>query len=527
MLLIHHRQRRTMRRLSTLALAGACAAVVIPGAAAAAEQGRASAHFGAQWPSGGQNLSDTRSNPFEKTIGPWNAQNLTVKWTATVHGDTSATPAVVGGAVYIPDWGGYFSKIDARTGAIIWSFPVSSYNGITGSFSRTSPAVVGNVVYISDQNGPAGGVGTHMMAIDTRTGALIWIATVDDQFAAAITESPVVHDGVVYIGVSSREEPLATLPSYPCCTFRGNVVALDAATGTILWRTYVVPENGGVPGGYSGNPVWGGTPALDPATHTLYITTGNNHTVPQSVVDCQNAGNPTSVCFAPDNRPDSIIAMDSRTGAIKWSTGGFSFDSWTAACLPGFPPNNCPPNPGNDADFADGAHLFYIHGADGHREEVVGAGQKTGVYWLLDAATGKIVWSAAVGAGGLHGGVTNSEKQPYKLLNGQTITSGSFTAVDPGTGKILWQTADPTGSEDQGALSVANGVLYGGSMDGHMYAMDAATGAVLWSFQGIGASNAGPSVVNGVVYWGNGYSNFHEGKGSTTVYAFSVPHDEG
>jgi polyvinyl alcohol dehydrogenase (cytochrome) len=542
MRLTRHRLRLGGPAAAILGLAALFNGTGLTATPAASAQSPPRATTADQWSMGGQNLSDTRSNPFEHVLNTGNVHDLTVKWTYTAHGDTSATPAVVGGAVYSPDWGGYFSKLNAQTGKVIWSFPVSDYDGIEGAVSRTSPAVVGNVVYIGDQNSPNGGAGAHLMAVSATTGALIWDTEIDSQFPAVVTQSPLVHDGVVYIGSSSKEEAAATLPGYPCCTFRGTVLALDAATGKILWQTYMVPPNGGVPGGYSGASVWSGTPALDPAAHTLYITTGNDYTVPASVTACQDAGNPTSVCYSPDNRPESIVALDSRTGAIKWSTGGFTFDNWTVACLPGYPPNNCPPNPGDDADFADGAHLFTIRDASGRPEEVVGAGQKNGVYWLLDAATGKILWSAAVGAGGLHGGVqwgtatdgrriyvaiTDSENQPYKLLDGQTITYGSFAALDPQTGKFIWQIADPTGAEDQGALTVANGVLYGGSMDGHMYAIDAATGRVLWSYQGEGASNAGPAVAGGTVYWGNGYSLFGEGKGSTTFYAFSLPHGQG
>ena len=72
-------------------------------------------------------------------------------------------------------------------------------------------------------------------------------------------------------------------------------------------------------------------------------------------------------------------------------------------------------------------------------------------------------------------------------------------------------------------VSVSNGVVYGGSMSGHMYALDAATGAVLKDIEGEGSSNAGPAISNdGVVFWGNGYARFGLGAPSTTFYAFSL-----
>src|SRR4030095_12474888 len=79
------------------------------------------------WLMGGHDLQNTRSNPVQKTVSATNASRLAAKWTATTHGDVSATPAVVGGAVYYPDWGGFITKANAKTGATIWSKKLSNY----------------------------------------------------------------------------------------------------------------------------------------------------------------------------------------------------------------------------------------------------------------------------------------------------------------------------------------------------------------------------------------------------------------
>ncbi|MQA84745.1 MAG: PQQ-binding-like beta-propeller repeat protein [Streptosporangiales bacterium] len=516
------------RRLAAL-LAPAVCAVALPVAT--------SNHL--DWPVGGHDVANTRSNPFEKKIDRFNASDLTVKWTIPTQGEISATPAVVDGAVYFPDWAGYLTKADASSGRVIWSRQVSEYTGLERNVSRTSPAVSHGIVYIGDQGGSVG-AGARLMAIDAQTGDLVWSRLVDDHPAAQLTQAPMVHDGVVYQGVSSVEFALAGDPDYPCCTFRGNVVALDAATGRILWRTYTVPDNGGAPGGYSGASVWGGTPAIDPRRGRVYVTTGNNYTVPQEAKDCQNAGGTPAECLSPDDHVDSVLALDMRTGAIEWAAGPEIFDDWNGGCLPGFPPDNCPDNPGPDWDFGTGAQLFVAH-VDGRSRRVVGAGQKSGQYWLLDARTGEILWSAAAGPGGVNGGIqwgtatdgrriylaeANFERRPYELPNGQTIDYGSFAALDPATGRILWQTADPSQDIDTAAVTVANGVMYAGSLSGRMFALDAATGDVLWDFQGDGPSAAGPAVVDGTVYWGNGYPNRLEipsPPSPSTFYAFSVP----
>ena len=88
---------------------------------------------------------------------------------------------------------------------------------------------------------------------------------------------------------------------------------------------------------------------------------------------------------------------------------------------------------------------------------------------------------------------------------------------------MIWQTPDPvSGATDQGSVSVANGVVYAGSTAGSMYAFDAKTGKILWSFASGGSVIDGPSIVDGFVYWGSGYRN-GTGGNNNKLYAFTVP----
>jgi polyvinyl alcohol dehydrogenase (cytochrome) len=512
----------------------------------------------ASWPSGGQNVSNTHSNDVDKKIDTTNVQNLAVKWTATVHGDVSANPAVAAGAVYVPDWGGYLNKLDANTGATIWSRTITSYTGVPNDASRTSPAIDGNTVYIGDQGTQpafAGGAsvnGGYLTAINATTGNLIWRTRIDTHPNAILTSGPLVANGVVYEGVASSEEGAAADPSYACCTFRGSVVAVKANNGQILWKTYTVPANIGpctsqspIRGcGYSGNGVWGTTPALDQSSNTLFITTGNNYTVPDSVNTCVSGGGSGAACLDPTDYTDAVVALNATTGAVKWASRLWDFDAWNVGCI--VPPgDNCPPTAqtGPDFDFGSGPNLFSV--GSGHSKRlVVGAGQKSGIYYELDAATGQVLWQTKAGPGSSLGGIewgpaTDGQRIyiaeenfygiPYAIPGGGTITSGSWAALDPATGQILWQVADPShnlfgGGNALGPVSVGNGVVYVPSLSGKMRALDAATGATLWSFQAAGSVNTGASIVNGVVYWGSGYA--HLGipgwTGSTTFYAFSL-----
>jgi polyvinyl alcohol dehydrogenase (cytochrome) len=531
------KRRKTRRWLAAAAALGLMVGLVSAAPVSAVTGASGGPQGVGGWPMAGGNISDTRSNPLATTITPGNASQLSVKWTYTSHGDVSATPTVVGGAVYFPDWGGYLDKVNAATGQLIWAHQISDYDGIAGSDSRTSPAYEDGVVYIADR------VGANLIAVSAATGDLIWIKQLETHPAAVVTESPSVYDGVVYEGMSSGEEIDAVVPGYSCCTFRGSISAVNAKTGAVLWKTYAVPDNGGQAGGYSGGAIWGGTPVIDPVHKLIYVTTGQNYTIPQSATDCENAGGTTQACLSPDDHIDSVLALDMRTGSIKWSYGPVNgFDTFNFACQAGVPTPNCP-IAGTDLDMTDGAHEFTIAGPHGTRREVIGGGNKNGTYYLLDALTGKLIWQTNAGpasdSGGILWGSSEDGKRiyigeadwagiPYTLPNGTTITSSSWAALDPQTGKILWQTADPSGGYAWGAVSSANGVVYASATDGTMYAMNGATGQILWSYKGVYSSNAGAAIVGGTVYWGNGYAESFPGSGLTgstttgTFYAFSL-----
>ena len=483
------------------------------------------------WSSSGQDLGDTRNQPNEVTINTSNVGSLVVKWSFTTGASVSATPAVAGGQVYFPDWAGNLYALDANTGQQIWQTQISTYTGIPNDVSRTTPAVYNNELILGDdlsESGPHNGA--RLLAVDRATGNLLWMTQIDTHPAAIITGSAVVYNGVVYQGVSSAEEQYATSTQYPCCTFRGSMVALNAATGQILWKTYTVPDNGGATNQYSGNAIWQ-PPAIDPSRGVLYVGTGNNYTVPSSVETCQQNNPQETDCAEPDDYFDTAMAMNLQTGAILWTQRLYGYDVWTVSCAVPVNPPACPTPPGPDFDLGgSGANLM---------GNVVGIGQKSGMYWALNTADGTVLWSTQVGPGGDLGGIqwgtatdgqriyvalTNNQHFNYTLTNGQTITGSAWSALDPATGQILWQTPDPTqGSNfNFGSVSVANGVMYAGALDGHMYAFDASTGKILWSYLTGGSILGGPAIVSGVVYWGSGYAR-SGGTANNLFYAFALP----
>lgn len=541
------------RRVVYFALAlGTVAALAIAVTARVEGQGQ-----NAEWSMIGHDVNNTRSQPFQSPISrrfslrvapnQRNVGRLEPRWILTTAGDVSATPAVVddnrGGVVYFPDWGGKLWKVDAETGKVLWLRSISEYNGIPGSLSRTSPVVTGGMVYVGDLNG-------NMMAVSAATGDLRWITRIDANPAAIVTTSPIVLGNRLYIGPSSNESAYAnTHPGYVCCKFRGSMLALDTNTGQIVWQSFVLPDNGGQPGGFAGgafvNPA-----AIDLKNGLVYGGAGNLYSEPASVTACLTAapGGWSEACFPRDAYFNSVVAFDLGTGEPRWSFRGSGLDAWQLAC--GNQPASvtwCAAAATGPAttnrfsvwDFAGSGANVYSARISGRLRNVVGIGQKTGIYRALDAGTGEFLWSTLVGPGSDPGGIQwgtaydgeriyaaigHNTGQAYRLPSGQVITGGSWAALDPSTGRILWQTPDPQGAPDLAALTVVNGVLYGGSLartGDQMYAMDAATGEILWRFASGGSVVDGPAVFRGTVYWGSGYARTG-GVGNNKFYAFSI-----
>ena len=486
----------------------------------------------ATWQAGGNDLSNSRNQLSETVIQRSNVSTLAAKWVFATAGDVSVTPTLDSTAVYVPDWSGNLYSVSRSTGQAIWSHPISQYDGFAGALSRTSPAIYNADLIIGDvESSGKTHSGANLIAINRQTGALHWITQVDKHPAAVITGSPVVVGNVVIAGVSSNEEGLADQPGYACCTFRGSIVALDADTGKLIWQTFTIPVNGGQTGGYSGGAVWQ-PPAIDATNGIIYVGTGNNYSVPQSVSDCQSqvSAGKNAPCFDPADFFDSELALDVHSGAIRWSKQLQGSDIWTVACSNPVAGTTCPTPTGPDFDLGgSGPNLL---------PKLLGVGQKSGILWGLDPVSGTVQWGTPVGPGSTLGGIewgtaTDGERVFAAISNGlhdayspamqgDAVTGGSWSAINAKTGRIEWQTPDPTsGAIDPGAMSVANGVVYAGSFSGFMYAMNSRTGKILWSFDSGGSVVGGPSIADGVVYWGSGYSHIKPGKANNKLYAFA------
>eukprot|EP00882_Tetradesmus_deserticola_P022580 GHRQ01024505.1.p1 GENE.GHRQ01024505.1~~GHRQ01024505.1.p1 ORF type:complete len:423 (+),score=154.23 GHRQ01024505.1:137-1405(+) len=418
-----------------------------------------------------------------------------------------------------------------------------------------------------------GGGFPYLMAANVTTGKLLWGFRVDPHATAMVTMSPTIHGRFVYVGVSSLEELTADNPDYECCTFIGSMLKADLLTGAVVWQTYTAPPNNNKRGGFSGNSVWGSSPAINPELGHVYIATGNNYEIPEDLNQClQAVGNLTvdnmdeqlacEAKFGKGNLHNSMIALDMRTGAIRWVTQLGGPDAWNAACLFENNKDACPDLNSPDYDFAQ-APMLVSTCKNGVCKKLVVAGQKSGWVWALKPEDGSVDWSLQVGPGGLIGGLqwgsaadsqrvyvsnNNADSHTVDLTKMKAVpnvpgstkpptsTKGGLTAaVDAFTGELLWTFANPTmhwdtevvpphNARSQAPMTVANGVVYYASMDakGTLFFLQANNGKLLGSFETGATLGCGPSLARGKVFTGSGYLNFGLGQKGTKLYALQV-----
>jgi polyvinyl alcohol dehydrogenase (cytochrome) len=391
-----------------------------------------------------------------------------------------------------------------------------------------------HAVIFGDQTGA-------VYAVEAESGELLWKKKVEEHEAALLTGAPTFFDGAVYVPVASWEETRSLNPEYPCCTFRGSVVALRLRDGFQIWKTYTITETPRQLGKTSvGTPRWGpsgagvwGAPTVDPARKLLYVATGDNYSPPAT------AGS------------DSVMALDLATGRVAWSRQVTANDAFNSACVTGVNGPNCPEGSGPDFDFGSSVILAKTPS----RRDLLLAGQKSGMVYALDPdRKGELVWQTRVGKGGVIGGVQwgmASDGQNLYAATSDAIfvqkngvrsldpaAGGGLTALRLADGAKSWYvppvacTSAPGCSPAQSAAVTAiPGVVFSGSMDGHLRAYSSEDGKVLWDFNtvrefsavnGVKATGGaldgpGPVIVNGMVFVNSGYARFGGAPGNVLL----------
>jgi len=472
---------------------------------------------GPSWNGWGVTIDNSRFEPAEVAgITPDDVPKLTLKWAFGFPGATSGgtQPVVVAGRVYVGDAEGDLFALDAQTGCILWTIEVEA--GIRSAVT-IGPSNGRLAAYFGDQS-------ANVYAVDAESGKPLWKAKVDAYSRAAITGAPQLYAGRLYVPVSSREESQVGDPKYPCCAFRGSVLALDAATGNQIWKTRTIAEEprptqknsaGMQIVGPSGAAVWN-APTLDVKRNMLYVGTGNNYSPPATSLS------------------DSIVAMDMKTGKIKWVRQETAQDVWNASCRrPDREPAVCPDADAPDFDFGSSPVLAELPGG----RQLLVAGNKSGIIWALDPDhAGNLVWEAQAGKGTSGGGVLWGlaiDNEKVYVPNGffdskNPDASGGMVAIRLSDGNAVWSAPSPPCEERKrckpshpAAVTSIPGTVFAGSMDGRLTAYSAKDGQVLWEYDtardfptvngvkanGGSMSNAGPTVVGGMLFVNSGYSH--------------------
>jgi alcohol dehydrogenase (cytochrome c) len=471
------------------------------------------------WPTYGSDYQNTRHSGLTQ-INAGNVQSLVPAWRylTNVHGRMESTPLVVGATMYVTSGADNgVMALDAATGALKWKFtPKLGVMEICCGHINRGVAVEGSRVFFATLD-------ARLIALDAQTGKLLWQRAIGDpRSGLSETMAPLAWRGIVVIGSSGGELGI-----------RGSVSAYRAADGKLLWRWWSVSpdwEGRYVPSvhgvslhrdisqekadaprhrdawRHGGGPVWM-TPAVDPSTGTLYVSTGN-----------------PSPDYRPDLRPgdnlytDCIVALDIRTGKMRWFY------------------QETPHDPG-DHDAASPPVLFDALSSSGRRIAAVGEAGKTGWVYILDRNTGRVIritqnfvpqgdvyvhvplTGAVVRPGTLGGAIAPMSMDPalhrafveatdlpqwIDPAQGEELAANDYQggtvgqsqagenfviAIDVDSGRIVWRHQLTSGHNWMlgGTLS-AGGLVFASDPFGALEALDARSGDVLWRYQ-IGAND--------------------------------------
>lgn len=462
-------------------------------------------------------------------ISSANVASLKLKWAFAFPDATiiRSKPAVVGDWLIVGSQFGDVFGLNKNTGKIGWHFTASA--AIRGAISIVKD---GNslMAFFADFS-------TNVYALDIRTGKMIWNKRAGFDPQSSNTGSIVVYNGKVFVPITSVEVASAFNGDYNCCFSSGGVVALDAKTGNELWQHRILPKatetgkkkNGKPFYGPSGAPVWC-SPTIDSKRGLLYIGTGQNYSYPST------------------NTSDAIQALDLKTGKLVWNFQATKGDMYNVAC-PFF--NNCPDSKSPDFDF--GMAPILVKRKDG--KEILVAGQKSGWVYALSPDSGKPIWQTRVGKGGKLGGIhwgMATDKNNVYAANSDNIyaTDNNDTTMQPSpgiyaldliSGELVWKTPTPDcGKKDcqrsnSAAPAVTPGIVFAGSLDGHVRGYATENGKILWDYdtvkeyetingiKGKGGAIDGPApvIADGMLFVNSGYGMFGQMPGNVLL-AFAI-----
>ena len=367
------------------------------------------------WPSFTLDYADSRYQA-NSAITSSTVATLSAQWSITTAGSVTSTPVVLNGNVYFADWAGNVYSASVATGHINWQTNL-------GYAISSTLALANGLVYVGlGPNGP-----TEVVALSQTTGSLVWSTTLKAT-ENAIWASPIVYNGLVYIGVaSSGDESNAS--------WIGEMFALNANSGTVVWTWNATTSAAGGAG------IWGSV-VVDPSLNSIYFGTGNPY----------GSGSGPTILYS-----YSVISLDASTGSLNWYHPVYT--STTA---------------GGDLDFGSTPNLFTVT-ISGTTYDAIGLGSKGGTYYVLDRTNGNLLGSAVIDSSGDGQGIIGVPGYTYLGSNNPEIfvpsqygNSGTLGAYTPATGALQWSFNTP--GVLVGSVAVVPGAVLFGDEDGNLYA---------------------------------------------------------
>ncbi|MBA3455823.1 MAG: PQQ-binding-like beta-propeller repeat protein [Deltaproteobacteria bacterium] len=508
---------------------------------------------GPSWTGYGNTLENTRfQSAAMAKLTATDVSRLKVKWAlGLAHGRQGSNVTVAGSRVFVGDQAGVVRAIDRASGCTYWAFNAKRWVRTAVDLHRTGDRTLACF-------------GGSMLpdayyCVDAATGEKVWESDLVDFPVAYVSTSATLHDGTLYIPISTGRElhRSASDPKYECCKGRGALIAVDAATGKVKWRTYTTPEPKPTQKSAEGTQLWGPSgasawrvPVVDAVAGRVYVTTGQNASAPATKTS------------------DAILALDMKTGEIVWSYQLTADDIFNGSCLDRDKQGakrNCPFVPKTGG--VDPSTPLLKKLPDGSRLLIVG--DKTGRVIAFDPDKGNAVrWDKKVSPGGYYGGVhwgmAVDDDQLYVPVHdrdgfeGQISElgylaggshkpeAGSLVALRLTDGVEVWRAsgaADSCAGKPKSCAkafssppTVIPGVVFATSLDGHVRAFATKDGAVLWDFdtaqefatvggaKAKGGSIDGPGgvvVVDGTVIVSSGYGAFFTMPGNVLL-AFTL-----
>lgn len=444
---------------------------------------------------GGDERGNGHANAADARLTSADLPALQVQWAFAIPGASSVrgVPTLIDDVLYLNSSGGGVFALDRHSGCIYWHLETSAaVRGGIGTGPSLDPKDSAPTLYFTTRT-------LQVWAVNARTGEAYWQQRVSQHPLNSNTGGTLYHEGSVYIPVSSVEVGVAGNPKHACCTSSGGVIAIDARTGAERWRmlttgreaTRVGTSADGMPEfAPSGAPVWA-SPTLDAKRGLLYIGTGENYSRPATLTS------------------DATLALRISDGQIVWQRQGTADDAWHIGCdrMPDRSPCD---DPGPDLDFGMSPIITTLKNG----QQRLFAGQKSAMVFAYDPdAQGKPLWATRVGKGGALGGihwgiasdgervyVTNNDRPAVlKDVNPEDKLAPGLYALDAMTGALVWsvptpgercETYDRASRRERGACLAANSaapvvagdLVFAGDLNGVLRAHDAATGRILWTF---------------------------------------------